>query len=223
VTDGRLFAYVRVSTQAQTVIEQQHQIERWAADRGSIIADSFIDAGISASIPFRDRPAGSALWNALRPGDAVVAAWLDRMFRRFRDCLTVTEELQARRVGLYLLDTDNGERDAASDKMLTMRLYIGATLAEQESDRLGARIKAKKTNQKARGEYLGGKLPWGWRRGEDGELVETPEGQKAIARIINLHKEGKSLRAIAKTLGADGIVISHVGVQGVIKRMKGLN
>ena len=115
---GRIFAYVRVSTQAQTVVEQQHQIERWAAARGSVITESFIDAAVSALTPFRERPAGAALWAILRPGDAIVAAWLDRMFRSAPDCLAVTEALQAQGVRLYLLDTDNGTSDVLSDTSL---------------------------------------------------------------------------------------------------------
>ena len=213
---GRIFAYVRVSTQAQTVVEQQHQIERWAAARGSVITESFIDAAVSALTPFRERPAGAALWAILRPGDAIVAAWLDRMFRSAPDCLAVTEALQAQGVRLYLLDTDNGTSDVLSDTSLRMRLYIGASFAEQESGRTGRRIQVAKQGQRARGEYSGGIPPFGYRR-EGDMLVRVPELQAAIARMKALRAEGASLRAIAEALRSDGIAISHVGVGNALQ------
>ena len=190
-------------------------IEHWATARGCVITESYTDAAVSALTPFRDRRAGAALWATLRPGDAIVAAWLDRMFRSAPDCLAVTEALQAQGVRLYLLDTDNGANDVLSDTSLRMRLYIGATFAEQESNRLGARIKTKKQGQKARGEYTGGIVPFGYRRDGD-RLVQVPELQVAIARMKALRAEGASLRAIAEAMKQAGVTISHVGVQNVL-------
>jgi putative DNA-invertase from lambdoid prophage Rac len=213
---GRVFAYVRVSTQAQTIAEQQHQLEHWATARGCTITETYIDEAVSALIPFRVRPAGAALWAALRPGDAIVAAWLDRVFRSASDCLAVTEALQQRGVSLFLLDMNNGGTDVLNDTSLRMALYVGATFAQQESERLGRRIQITKQTQKARGQYRGGNLPFGYQRAADGRLRSDPAQQAAIAQMRTLRGQGLSLRAIAAQLQQAGHQLSYIGVRAVL-------
>ncbi len=49
-----------------------------------------------------------------------------------------------------------------------------AAFAEAERDRIRERIGQVKADQKARGRYLCGKVPFGFRRGDDGELERNP-------------------------------------------------
>ena len=54
-----------------------------------------------------------------------------------------------------------------------------------------------KADQKARGRFLGGKRPFGFRRGADGELIPNEAEQAAIADMLEMHAQVSSLRAIA--------------------------
>jgi len=54
------------------------------------------------------------------------------------------------------------------------------------------------------GRYLGGKVPFGFRRGDDGELVEVPAEQEAIREMVAHRAQGKALRAIAEAMQATG-------------------
>jgi putative DNA-invertase from lambdoid prophage Rac len=74
-----------------------------------------------------------------------------------------------------------------------------------------------KADQKARGRYLGGKVPFGFRRGESGELVPHEAEQEAIREIVSLRTQGKALRAIAEAVAAKGHKLSHEGVAGVLR------
>ncbi len=74
-----------------------------------------------------------------------------------------------------------------------------------------------KADQKARGRYLGGKIPFGFRRGADGKLVPHEAEQEAILGMIALRGQGRALRAIAKVMEAKGHRISHEGVAGILK------
>ena len=65
-----------------------------------------------------------------------------------------------------------------------------------------------KADQKARGRYLGGKIPFGCRRGDNGELVPHEAEQEAIREIVTLRAQGKPLRVIAEAMQAN----SDVGV-----------
>jgi putative DNA-invertase from lambdoid prophage Rac len=56
-------------------------------------------------------------------------------------------------------------------------------------------------------------MPFGYRLGAAGELVEDPDQQKAIKRMRRLRSAGKSLRAIAADMKERGFAISHAGVK----------
>jgi putative DNA-invertase from lambdoid prophage Rac len=86
-----------------------------------------------------------------------------------------------------------------------------------ERDRIRERIGQVKADQKARGRYLGGKVPFGFRLGESGELVPHEAEQEAIREIIALRAQGKPLRAIAEAMAAKGNRLSHEGVAGVLR------
>jgi hypothetical protein len=79
------------------------------------------------------------------------------------------------------------------------------------------RIGQVKADQKARGRYLGGKVPFGFRRGDNGELVPHEAEQEAIREMVALRAQGKALRAIAAVAQAKGHRISHEGVAGVLR------
>ena len=78
-----------------------------------------------------------------------------------------------------------------------------------------------KADQKARGRYLGGKVPFGFRRGDDGELVPHEAEQEAIREKAALREQGRPLRSIADAVRSKGHQISHEGVAGVLKAYVG--
>jgi hypothetical protein len=81
-----------------------------------------------------------------------------------------------RRAGLAApLGADGGASSAISGRK-TVTLYVN----EAERDRIRERIGQVKADQKARGRYLGGIVPFGFRRGESGELIPHEIEQDAI-------------------------------------------
>ena len=96
-------------------------------------------------------------------------------------------------------------------------LTIAAAFAEAERDRIRERIGQVKADQRAKGRYLGGKVPFGSRRGDDGELIPHEAEQEAIREMVALRAQGKPLRAIADAVRRKGLKISHEGVAGVLK------
>jgi hypothetical protein len=95
---------------------------------------------------------------------------------------------------------------------------IAAAFAEAERDRIRERIGQVKADQKARGRYLGGTVPFGFRLGENGELVEHEAQQEAIRAMSGLKvvPAWRPQWALAPFL-AKGHQISHEGVAGVLK------
>lgn len=129
-------------------------------------------SGVSASIPVQERPIGSSLFARLQSGDIDIAAKLDRLFRSALDALCVVEELQVKGVKLHLLDVGG---DIAGNGLSKLFLTIAAAFAEVERDRIRERVATVKADQKARGRYLGGKLPFGFRVDPSGALVPHKE------------------------------------------------
>ena len=88
------------------------------------------------------------------------------------------------------------------------------------------RISEVKADQRRRGRFLGGSVPFGSRREGDGvsanrkpmyRLVADAAEQAAIGRMRALRGEGLSLRAIRDRLAAEGVKVSHVALGNALK------
>ena len=200
-----LYAYTRVSTQAQaddgqSLEVQGRQLEGWALMTGQTIATTFVERAVSGSVPIKDREAGGKLWAKLKRGDTVVAAKLDRMFRSALDALQMVDELKTMGVSLVLLDLGT---DSITNGLSKMFLTIAAAFAEAERDRIRDRVATVKKDQRDRGRYLGGKVPFGFAVGATGGL-ETVEAEHAVIQQARaLRASGVALRGIQATILAE--------------------
>jgi putative DNA-invertase from lambdoid prophage Rac len=196
---------------------QQRQLEGYAHMHRLKITKIEIEKGVSGSIPVQERKVGGPLFARLERGDIVIAAKLDRLFRSALDALNVVASLKERGVNLHLLDLGG---DIAGNGLSELFLTIAAAFAEAERDRIRERIGQSKADQKARGRYLGGIVPFGYRRaGPDGEEIVPHEGeQEAIREMIRLRlKERQPLRLIVEAMAAKGHRISHQSVVNIVK------
>ena len=164
-----IYGYCRVSTvrqatEGESLEVQQRQIEGYAHMHGLTLAGVLVEEGVSGSVPVEERPVGGPLFAKLEQGDIVIAPKLDRLFRSALDALKVVESLKKRGVKLHLLDLGG---DIAGNGLSKLFLTIAAAFAEAERDRIRERIGQVKADQKARGRYLGGKVPFGFRRGDE--------------------------------------------------------
>jgi putative DNA-invertase from lambdoid prophage Rac len=214
-----VYGYCRVSTlkqanEGESLDVQRRQLRGYAEMHGLLLDDIVVEEGVSGSMPVSERPKGGPLFAKLRKGDVVIAPKLDRLFRSALDALTVVDDMSKRGVSLHLLDLGG---DISGNGLSKLFLTIAAAFAEAERDRIRERIGQVKADQKARGRYLGGIVPFGYRRGESGELVPYEGEQMAIKQMRRLRAQGRSLRAIAKALQAKGHRISHEGVAGILR------
>jgi len=213
-----VFGYARVSTTRQanegkSLDAQRRMIQGYAHMHGLTLDEIVVEEGVSGSVPLNDRPAGGALLAKLKAGDIVIAAKLDRCFRSALDALNVVEQLKTRGVKLHLLDLGG---DIAGNGLSKLFLTIAAAFAEAERDRIRERITTVKQDQKARGRYLGGKVPFGYRVGENGALVEHEAEQEAIRAMRAMRAQGVALRPIAAAMAERGFRISHEAVKQVV-------
>jgi putative DNA-invertase from lambdoid prophage Rac len=220
-----VYGYARVSTarqanEGESLEVQRRQIEGYAMMQALVLDEILVEEGVSGSVPLQERPIGTRLLAKVTKGDIIIAAKLDRCFRSALDALNVVEKLKVRGVKLHLLDLGG---DIAGNGLSKLFLTIAAAFAEAERDRIRERISNVKQDQKARGRYLGGKVPFGFRLeiAEEGgkrkaNLVEYAPEQEAVRAVIAMRAQGMAFRRIAAALAERGIKISHETVKQVV-------
>ncbi|MBC8554977.1 MAG: recombinase family protein [Candidatus Brocadiales bacterium] len=214
-----VYGYTRVSLNIQvdngeSLGVQERQIGGYAQMNGWEVKQTFVEKGVSGSIPLGDRPEGKELLNSLESGDIIIASKLDRAFRSALDALQVVALLNEKGVNLHLIDLGGSVSNGHSKMFLT----IAASFAEAERDRIRERILDTKKDQKERNRFLGGKTPFGYKVSEEGYLVEKEDEQQAIQIINELRQKKMALRKISAHLKINlGITLSHVGVKRVLE------
>ena len=214
------YGYIRVSTgrqaeEGESLGQQERQLAGYALQHGWALREVFREEGVSGSVPLGERPAGARLLAALRPGDALAAARLDRVFRSALDALRMVEEFRRRGVALHLLDLGG---DVSGSGMSRLFLTIAAAFAEAERDRIRERVAAVKRDQRRRGRYLGGIVPYGWRVGEGGMLVPAELEQAVVRRARAMRAAGTPLRAIRAALAEEcGARLSLDAVHRIVR------
>jgi putative DNA-invertase from lambdoid prophage Rac len=194
----KVYGYCRVSTAEQansglSLDTQQQQITGYAMMKGWAVAEFFVEAGVSGSVPLADRPEGQRLLAALQPGDVVITAKLDRAFRSAADALGTLEQLKEDKVALHMIDLGG---DVTGNGISKLVFTILSAVAENERDRIRERVRDAKRHRASQRLYNGGKRPFGFDIVE-GKLLPNPTEQGAIGLGQRLRAAGKSYRQIA--------------------------
>jgi site-specific DNA recombinase len=201
-TAARVGLYLRVSTEAQA--EDGNGLE---AQRAALLArcerehwtdlHEYVDAGISGKST--NRPEFQRMMSDARAGaiHVVVAAKLDRIARNTVDFLQTADELQKVGCRLVMLEPDIDYGTPTGQVMATMF----AAFAQWERTLIGARVMSGKTEQAKTGEFNGSPIPFGYTA--DWQIVESEA--VIVRRIFSEFLAGKTFKAIAKGLNAEGI------------------
>lgn len=141
---GRMFGYVRVSTEDQNM---------------NLQIDAMHKAGLTDDMIFSeyrsgknmDRPQWKKLMRALRPGDCVVVWKMDRMGRTMMGVLKAIEDFNKRGVHLKVL------RDSidTTTPMGACMMHVSMAFAQLERDMIAERTKAGVASAKERGVKFG--------------------------------------------------------------------
>ena len=191
----RAMGYARVSTDEQGrsglgLDAQCSTIRGECERRGWTVAEIAHDIGSGGSMA--KRPELARLLAMLDSGEAdvLVVSRLDRLSRSVRDAANVLERARAK--GWALLAADVAVDTSTPSGELTANVILSA--AQYERRLIGARTSEALQAAKARGVQLG-----------------RPSGltQATVARIIAERLQGKTYRAIAASLDADGVPTSH--------------
>jgi len=205
------YGYCRVSTEEQAnsglSIDCQKEACRRAFDNllrdnpGLTWGDCYVDPAVSGTMKMLTRPAGGKLHERLEPGDFVVAAKLDRVFRDLEDCI-VTNNLWIRTgVKPCYLDIP-----LPSDHEMFIPMVVNmGVFASIEVNRTRRRIKEAISQKRKRGEAISSNPPIGCEfyvgkneRGQFKKMIRPDQyALECVGYIMDLRSRGLSFRRIA--------------------------
>jgi site-specific DNA recombinase len=203
----RTVAYLRVSTEKQadngvSLEAQRAKVSAYASLYDLELVDTIVDAGVSAKT--LQRPGLVRALEMLRRGaaDALLVAKLDRLTRSVRDLGELVERyFGAEKAALLSVGEQVDTRTAAGRLVLN----VLGSVSQWERETIGERTAAAMHHKAAKGEYIGGAVPYGYRVDEKGVALEPVQAEQFIvAEVRRLRTVGLSLRAIARELDARG-------------------
>lgn len=145
-------AYLRVSTDKQTLENQRSEINRFASHNG-IAVDRWIEEVISGKIKDSDRKLGLLL-KKLKKGDTLIVSELSRLSRTLLDIMSIMHSLLDRGVTLYSVKESFCLADNINSKVI---LFAFGLAAEIERDLISTRTKEALASRKEQGAVLGHK------------------------------------------------------------------
>lgn len=143
-------AYLRVSTDKQTLENQRSEIMRFASQNG-IIIERWVEEVVSVKVKDSDRKLGSLL-KRLRRGDTLVVSELSRLSRTLLDIMAIMRSLLERGVTLYSVKENFCLADNINSKVI---LFAFGLAAEIERDLISTRTKEALASRKEQGKTLG--------------------------------------------------------------------
>jgi DNA invertase Pin-like site-specific DNA recombinase len=188
----RVALYMRVSTDAQTVANQELELRQIAERRSWDIVNVYTDNGISGAKGRKDRPGIDAmLKDASRRKFDVVMAWaIDRLGRSLIDLLATIQYLEAVGVDLFL-HQQNIDTTTPSGKLM---FHICGAFAEFERSMIQVRIKAGIARARSNGVKLG-----------------RPKTSDAVERQIKDRlRGGDGILKIARSMGIGTGVVQRI-------------
>lgn len=223
--------YVRVSTSRQVsdgdgLGVQRQRIEGWCGYQGIQLGTVYEDAGISGASTDNRPGFRAAIRAALELGErAVLVTYrIDRLGRSALDVQTVLEVLLDAKVRVVSIadGVDSGSGMGAT--LLRMLTTLLSTLAEVEKAGIAGRLLDGRKRAKEMGRVYAVEPPFGLTidAADEGRMIADEREQLVLERMQALHAEGRSLRAIAATLDAEGLRPrraerwSHVTIRSIL-------
>lgn len=215
-----VYGYVRVSTvtqarEGESLEAQRRQVTSYAAAKGYELPERyvFVEAGVSGSTEFQDRPEGSRLFQIVQSGDLVIFPKLDRAFRNTRNALNVLHELKGRGVSVHFIDLGG---DVTGNGVGAIVFTILSAFATFERERIAARIREVKQLKKAQGKFTGGRRAFGYDV-IDGVKVPREDEQAVIRQMRAMRDAGAGYREIAEWMkNTHERGLSFMGVKRVL-------
>ena len=148
-----VYAYIRVSTEKQTVENQRQEIERFAEEKG-IKIEKWVKETVSGTQSSGNRRLG-ALLKKLRKGDTLIISEISRLSRKLMDIMEILRICMEKEVIVYSIKEGYELGDTIVSKVLAFAFGLSA---EIERNLISQRTKEGLARARANGVKLGRKV-----------------------------------------------------------------
>ncbi len=213
----RVCIYTRISTdeenQPTSLHSQRERLQTFCtAQEGWRIVAHKQDQATGTKL---DRPGLQAALDLARSGavDMLLVYRVDRLSRKVRQLAQLTEELDA--LGVVLKSaTEPFDTGAAAGRMMLQML---AVFAEFEHATIVDRISAGIERRAKEGKWATGRLPFGYRRNDEKQVVPDERTAPTVKRIFELYTRDRlGTAAVARVLGDEHAPAPAAGWQPTV-------
>ncbi len=190
-----VYAYLRVSSDKQTLENQKYEILNFANDR-KLTVDKWVEETISGTKSSKDRILGKVI-EGLEEKDILIVTELSRLGRSLFDVMSILNDAMEKEVTLYSIKEGYTLGSNISSKVLAFAFGLSA---EIERQLISQRTKEALQRRKAEGKSLG--RPKGYKL----ENVKLSGKEEQIKELL---KFGVSMRSIARMLGCHHNTVSY--------------
>lgn len=155
----KVIIYSRVSTEKQTLEQQERTVNEWLKDHNMKATHEVSDEGVSGGVTYKDRNLGKIVLPMLNEGDVLIVAEISRIGRSMSDINKfVNDELKPRKVRLVVvqmgLDLDCAHLKAI-DEMLLFAFSFGAQVEKELiQERTRSALEVRKQKLASDGEFI---------------------------------------------------------------------
>lgn len=145
-----VYAYTRVSTELQTLENQEYGIKKWCESR-EISVDAWIEEKASGKKIAKERELGKLL-KLIKKGDWLICTEISRIGRFVPDILQTIKNIRDKGATLVAIKQNFILDDSLNSKIMS---YVFSIVAEIERELLSMRVKEGLASRKAKGIKLG--------------------------------------------------------------------
>jgi putative DNA-invertase from lambdoid prophage Rac len=185
-----IFAYIRVSTDKQSIENQRFELLKYA-DSKKLQIDTWIEETISATKAIQDRKLGQVLLQ-MKENDLLLVAELSRLGRNLMEVMSVLHQCMERNIKVVTLKEGYELGDNINSKVLAFAFSLSA---EIERNLIAQRTKEALARKKHEGVKLGRPkgsqnkiLKLSGKEENIKTLLDKKVGISAIARILEVNR-----------------------------------
>lgn len=185
-----IFAYIRVSTDKQSIENQRFELLKYA-DSKKLQIDTWIEETISAAKSIQDRKLGQVLLQ-MKENDLLLVSELSRLGRNLMEVMSILHQCMERNIKVITLKEGYELGDNINSKVLAFAFSLSA---EIERNLIAQRTKEALARKKQEGVKLGRPkgsqnkvLKLSGKEESIKALLEKKVGISAIARILEVNR-----------------------------------
>lgn len=200
-------AYLRVSTQEQSLDRQYEEIEEFASKKNLILEKIFEDKISGKMTRTHERAGFNQMKKYIELNEDIkniLVMEVSRLGRKNPDIQNVVEEYTEKRINIHIKDLnistldDNGNPSLASEMMIAL---LGV-MSSNEGRLLGSRISSGKMSRARKNLAFGGKII-GYQKGTDGTPIIDEIESPMIKRIFELASKNLGMRNVSAMIESE--------------------